>query len=81
MKQVFEGAPDSFEAVRKAEEFCRVLGFSWGSMCRDMPIALMKGDYQIAKWRNLSDRERKACHGIMTSPNFRDGPVTVEIFE
>ena len=70
----------TFEAFYAAENYAREQGYSVGSMCRSMPIALKKGDYHIAKWRNLSKLERLDIDGHITSKDFREGIVTVDIF-
>lgn len=79
MKKEFTGT-DDFQAWHLACGWLKENGYSYGSMCRDMPIGILGGDYLIAKWRNLNDAERKELDGVMTSPNFRSGPVMVEIY-
>lgn len=71
----------TFESYGKACEWCKENGYSYGSMCRDEPIALMKGDYIIAKWRNLSEDERHNSDGLMLSSDFREASVRVIIYE
>ncbi len=71
--------PGVFQALYEAEAWCRDNGFSKGSLCGSEPVALMRGDVLIAKWRNLTKPERSRIHGTMTSPDFRNGPVTIEI--
>ncbi len=78
MKLVFEGT-DTFEALRKAQAWCVENGISYGSSCRNLPIGLMFGDYDIAKWRNLSPKDIRELHGVMKGP-LRTGPITVEIY-
>ena len=58
MKKVFDKTGD-FAAFQEAENYLKENGYSWGSMQRDDPIGIMKGDYDIAKWRNLSAKEKK----------------------
>lgn len=42
----------------------------------------MKGDYNIAKWRNLNKQERDELHGQMTTEiSFRSGPIYVDIYD
>lgn len=71
---------DDFAAMRTAESFLTQCGFSFGSTERGWPRCIMFGDYSIAKWRNLTETERRACHGKM-SGEMRRGPVRIEIFE
>ncbi len=68
-----------FEAYNEACKWCEKNGYSYGSMVRNMPIGLMKGDWDIAKWYNLSSSERKGLDGTMTCQTFRTGPVFINI--
>lgn len=73
---VFKQTGD-FAACHAAEDWCRANGISYGSMERGHPIGLMRGDFHIAKWTNLTKAEQDECHGTMTSASFRNGPVTI----
>jgi hypothetical protein len=78
-KIVFESGT-SFQAYYAAEQWCRDNGISLGSMERGNPIGLMRGDFYISKWSNMTKAEQAACHGTMTAKNgFRDGPVVIEM--
>ena len=81
MRIVFEGS-GTFEALNAALRYCGEHGISAGTLQRGAPIGLMRGDYLIQKWRNLSKRERAALDGALTTStgSFRDGPVVLEIF-
>lgn len=79
MTKIFDRTGD-FEAFRDAESWLKENGYSWGSMQGDAPIGVMRGDYDIAKWRNLSTREINALDGTITGDK-RNGPVTVTIFK
>ena len=69
----------TFEALHAAEEWCREHGISVGQSSADGPTGLLFGDYSwIAKWRNLTHKERDELHGTM-SGDFREGPVTVTL--
>ncbi|MEY2703512.1 MAG: hypothetical protein RLY43_2151, partial [Bacteroidota bacterium] len=70
----------TFGAINKAEEQVQSLGYSKGSMCRDEPIALVKGDCHIAKWYNISQSEYNRIDGLLISKDFREGAVTLYIF-
>jgi hypothetical protein len=70
-----------FAAYHAAEKWLKENGYSYGSMCSPEPTAIMKGDIHIAKWRNLSAKERAEVHGkITTESDFRNGPIIVTIF-
>jgi hypothetical protein len=74
--KVFEGK-EAFEAHSRAEHWCRDNGISYGSTCVSSPQALLIGDYSIAKWRNLTAKERKQVHGVIEGV-MRSGSVTVK---
>ncbi len=81
MKKVFkeEGA---FQSLYKAEKWLTDNGFNYGSTCvQSNLVALYKGEYigSAWKWRGLSMKERRECHGIMKSYNYREGEVIIEI--
>lgn len=64
----------TFGALNQAQTWLHENGFSYGSLCRDMPVGIVKGDALIAKWRNLSPRDRKRLDGVLLpSPEFREG--------
>jgi hypothetical protein len=69
-----------FAALDKAQRWCRERGISYGSMQRDEPIGLMVGDFDIAKWRNLSAKDRRELHGTITGDK-RNGPVFVAVLQ
>lgn len=79
MKLFFNESGD-FKAMNAAEDWCTENGISVGSAERGSPRCLMRGDFAVAKWRNLSASERQECHGVMTG-DMRNGPVTVELFD
>ena len=66
-----------FEAMNAAERWLAERGISVGHMQGPEPRGLLFGDYQIAKWRNLTAKERAVLHGRMTGG--RAGPVTIEL--
>jgi len=70
----------TFEAFYAAEQWCRDNGISSGSSCAMCPTCLMRGDYVVAKWRNLTKEEREQCHGTMAG-DFREGPVFINMKE
>ena len=70
-----------FCAVNNARDWLKNNGYSYGSMCMDMPIGILKGNWTIAKWRNLTAKERNQLDGQITSKDFRAGPVTIFLKE
>jgi hypothetical protein len=79
MKKKFENER-TFEAYNDACKWLKENGYSYGSMCSPAPTAIVKGNYYIAKWRNLTTKERNEVDGTITG-DFRNGPVTVEVYE
>jgi hypothetical protein len=69
---------ETFKAYHLAEEFCQTNGISFGASCAVGPTALLFGEHQIAKWRNLTTEEQKKVHGIIRG-DMRTGPVRVYI--
>jgi hypothetical protein len=79
MKTTFAQTGD-FSAMNEAEKFLEANGYSIGSCERGSPRGILKGDWTIAKWRNLDKTDVAAMHGKMTG-DMRNGPVLVELFE
>lgn len=77
MTKLFEGSGD-FQSYFAATKWLDDNGYSYGSMCAPMPIGILKGSFQIAKWKNLTNAEIAALDGIMETS--RDGNSTVTIF-
>lgn len=69
---------DDFTAYTEACKWCSDLGIDYGSMERSQPIGLARNAY-IAKWSNISRSERSSLEGVMTSFNWRRGPVYIEL--
>jgi hypothetical protein len=76
-KKIFE-SDKTFGAYYAAERWCTDQGISYGSSCAGSPQGLLFGNYQIAKWRGLTAKERQQLHGTIQG-NLRNGPVTVFI--
>lgn len=69
----------TFQSLYAAEAWCRQHGISFGQSCATGPTGLLFGHYDwIAKWRNLSKKERSELHGTM-SGDFREGPVIITL--
>ncbi len=69
-----------FEAWYECQQWLTERGYSFGSTCVMSPVGVLKGDYSIAKWRNLSTQERAALDGTVTG-DFRNGPLTLVLKE
>jgi len=67
-----------FVAYRRAKAWLEGQGYSVGRMQAHAPSGVLRGDYDIQKWRNLRPHERAALDGTVTG-NFRHGPVVVRL--
>jgi hypothetical protein len=67
---------ETFGAYHEAEEYCKALGVSVGHMCNPFPTGLAKGEFDIAKWKNLSAKDKQLLDGVIVG-DFRNGPVKV----
>ena len=54
-----------FSAYEAAKLSARAQGYSGGSMSYPHPTALIKGDAIVAKWKNLTAKERAGVDGII----------------
>jgi len=84
MKKIFKAGTieDSFRGYYDAESWIREQGFHDGSMQRDCPIGISKEDWVGGcKWRYLTENDRNDLDGVMISNDYRNGDVTVVIFD
>jgi hypothetical protein len=79
MRKVFKAGND-FEAFYAAEKWAKENGYSVGSIERDAPIGLAKGDCYISKWRNLGE-DRERLDGVIARGDKRTSDVTVIIYD
>lgn len=68
----------TFAAYNAAKKWLKENGYSYSPSCANAPIAIMKGNYNIAKWKNLTDDEIKQLDGKVVG-EMREGPVIVHI--
>ncbi|MGH8417988.1 MAG: hypothetical protein ACRER8_12010 [Pseudomonas sp.] len=66
----------AFKALNAAQDWLTDNGYSYGPTCVMHPAPVLKGDFIIAKWRNLTKKEIKALDGWFDG-DLREGPVTV----
>ena len=69
-----------FMAYRSAEYWAKENGYSYGSMCHPQPTALYKGDFSVAKWKNLSTKDISQVDGVITG-EYRNGPVKITLYK
>ncbi len=74
----------TWEAYNAAKEWVKSRGFTYGSTCAMLPLALVKGDYDATplpwKWKNFRNGDERFIDGTMTG-DFREGPITVRLFK
>lgn len=76
-RKTFE-APGTFDAWHAARKWLEESGYSCSDTSAMHPVAVLKGDWLIAKWKNLTHKEIEALDGRVYG-DFRNGPVTVEL--
>jgi hypothetical protein len=76
-KKVFSET-GAFKALYAAQRWLEENGYSYGPTCVMHPAPILKGDYVIAKWRNLTKKEIKALDGWFDG-DLREGPVVVQL--
>ena len=74
-------AGGTFDAIGKAEDFLKDLGYARGSMSGGDPIGFAQGVDYIAKWYNIPKEDRARLDGvIIPEHDFREGGVRVLFF-
>lgn len=68
----------TFAAWNAARQWLKENGFSYGSSSVDGPVGILKGDFCISKWRNMTPKERSQLDGTL-SGELREGPVVVRL--
>ena len=66
----------TFESLYAAQKWLTQNGYSFGPSCAMKPIPVLKGDFVIAKWKNLTKKEIAMLDGQIDG-NLREGPMTV----
>lgn len=70
----------TFNALHAAEKWLTENGYSYGPTSCMHPVPVLKGDWSIAKWKNLTKKEIAQLDGRIDG-NEREGPVTVYLKE
>jgi hypothetical protein len=68
----------TFQALYAAQDWLQANGYSYGSLCREMPVGILKGDWAIAKWKNLTKKEIGELDGQFDGDK-REGPITITL--
>jgi hypothetical protein len=69
IKKTFPNTGSDFSGLYAAKDWLAENGYSYGSLQRGDPIGVLKGDFAIAKWRNLNQKEVDELDGVLT-PQF-----------
>lgn len=62
-----EDNTDRFACENNAEKYLESKGYAVGRMQSGSPRGLMKGNYEIMKWRNLDSKDKDKLDGILVS--------------
>lgn len=71
---------EDFHALYACETALNIAGFSRGSYQRGAPCGALFGDYQISKWRGMSEAERAGLHATFEGDG-RNGPIILTIHD
>tara|TARA_R110002167_G_scaffold81296_5_gene222703 strand:- start:2037 stop:2345 length:309 start_codon:yes stop_codon:yes gene_type:complete len=73
----------TFKSLWAAEGWLKDNGYSYGSLCGDLPVAIKKKwDYEFPqKWKNFTAEEKGLIDGVMVSRDFREGSVSIILFK
>jgi hypothetical protein len=72
-----------FDAFYQAQSYLNDLGYEYGSLAvtSSPNVAVRKGEYDLAqKWHNLDKEEIASIDGVIISLDYREGQVTVMLF-
>jgi hypothetical protein len=72
-----------FDALYQAQSYLNNLGYEYGSLAvtSSPNVAVRKGEYDLPeKWRNLDKKEIASIDGVIRSLDYREGQVTVMLF-
>lgn len=68
------------KAEDRAVRFLKSAGFSVGRKQAHSPRGILYGNYDVQKWRNLSERDRATLHGAIVA-DFKELNATFEIWD
>ncbi|WP_185961250.1 hypothetical protein [Telmatospirillum sp. J64-1] len=71
----YDGTP--FGAMWAAERWLAENGYSVGHSEKGSPRGILKGDYDIQKWRNLRPQDRAALDGEMIGGRDQDQIIRI----
>lgn len=73
----------TFASYYKACGWLKDNGYSYGdtAISRSNHCGILKGDFSIAKWYNLTKKEISQLDGVMTSYDYREGEVFITLYK
>lgn len=78
----------TFQSMYAAQGWLKKNGYSYGSTCKSrvtgasLPVAIQKGEYDLPqKWIHFEKEDKDNVDGIMISHDFREGDVTIVLYE
>ena len=72
-----------FDALYQAYSFLEEMGYSYGSLAVTsiQNVAVVKGEYNFhQKWHNLDKEDIQKIDGVIRSFDYRNGKVTIMLF-
>lgn len=67
-----------FPNLNAAMQWCDDNGYSYGPVWRDTPIGIMKGEWNVAEWKEFNEKDTDDKYGrITTKTDWRTGPVFI----
>lgn len=72
-----------FDAFYQAQSYLNDLGYSYGSLAvtSSPNVAVKKGEYDLPeKWHNFDKEEISLIDGVIISSDYREGQITVMLF-
>ena len=70
----------TFQSLYAAHRWLDENGYQYGSNCAGQPVAITKGEYNLPqKIKNMNKIHKLMADGWITSPDFREGEVVVNI--
>ncbi len=71
---------DDWAAQTAAENWCNAMGLSLGPNDRTHKRGVLLGNFHIAKYHNLTVRERSRLHGVLYGDSRRE-PLTIMLVD
>ncbi len=77
----FRHTGEDWSGLRAAEKWLESQGYSAGRMQGPSPIGILKGDFDISKWRNMTQAEIAALDGQIQPDGeaFRNSDAVVRL--